>query len=325
VRFFLIVLLALAAGACTSSSGGTPVVDAGPEAIVMRTTGLPQTCARLPKVTTTSGACNGASALCDRTYDRVVTPTTHNAFAIVGPFSIANQTLGLERQLADGIRGMMLDIDYFDPIEKKDLLDRAPDLGIVDQAFLCHGACAFGASRLLDSLCTLTSFLDAHPEEVISVIFENRMADADTEALLQASGLGEYLYTHPSPSAPWPTLGSMIASGKRLVVFLEQGGGTPQHLHYAWSHIWDTPYTFSSVADFNCTLNRGAKTNGLFLVNHWLDQQSPERGAEANAVAVLGARVETCTREAGRPPTFVGVDFYDRGDLFDVVRKANGL
>lgn len=32
----------------------------------------------------------------------------------------------------------------------------------------------------------------------------------------------------------------------------------------------------------------------------------------------------TCA-EAGRAPTFVSVDFYDVGDLFGVVRKANGL
>jgi hypothetical protein len=40
---------------------------------------------------------------------------------------------------------------------------------------------------------------------------------------------------------------------------------------------------------------------------------------------VLGDRVTKCTTEAGRAPTFVSVDFYDVGDLFSVVRKANGL
>ncbi len=299
--------------------------DAGSDAFVMRSTGSPQTCARRAKVTATKGTCNGAKELCDRTYDRVVTPMTHNAFSKVGDFAVPNQSLGLERQLADGIRGMMLDVDYWDPIEQKDTLERFPDLSAPDQAYLCHAACVFGRARLLDSLCVLTDFLDQNPEEIVSIIFENRMADEDTEAVLQASGLGEYVYTHPSPEAPWPTLGSMIASGKRLVVFLEQGGGTPPHLHHAWTHVWDTPYTFTSTSEFTCALNRGATTNALFLVNHWLDRGTPERGAEANAASVLGARVETCTREAGRPPTFVGVDFYDRGDLFDVVRKANKL
>jgi hypothetical protein len=310
---------------CSSSSTPAAPTDAGSDAVVLRTTGLPQTCTRQPKVTTTTGACNGAPALCDRTYDRVVTPTTHNAYAMTGTFSIANQTRTLQQQLDDGVRGMMLDTDYYDPLEKRDLLEKLPDLTVVDQAFLCHGACLFGSARLLDSLCTLTAFLDAHPEEVLSIIFENRMADEDTEALLQASGLGEYLYTHPSPTTPWPTLASMIASGQRLVVFLEKGGGVPPHLHNAWTNIWDTPYTFASAADFTCKLNRGATTNELFLVNHWLDPPSAEKDAAVNVTAVLGARVEQCTKEAGRPPTFVGVDFYERGDLFDVVRKANGL
>ena len=48
-----------------------------------------------------------------------------------------------------------------------------------------------------------------------------------------------------------------------------------------------------------------------------------------NAIArcgdIDGLDLDECTADAGRAPTFVGVDFYDEGDLFAVVRKANGL
>jgi hypothetical protein len=36
-------------------------------------------------------------------------------------------------------------------------------------------------------------------------------------------------------------------------------------------------------------------------------------------------RAEQCRTESGRLPNFVTVDFYDIGDLFDVVDSLNGL
>ena len=65
----------------------------------------------------------------------------------------------------------------------------------------------------------------------------------------------------------------------------------------------------------------------MVLVNHWLGRPFADvaLAREANARAVLGERVKQCTSEAGRAPTFVSVDFYDEGDLFGVVRAANGL
>lgn len=295
--------------------------DAGP-----RSTGLAQTCARGAKVTARTGACNGAAELCDRPYDRVVTPMTHNAAAVDAEgFVIANQSLGLERQLEDGIRGMMLDTHYFDGADRRIVPGRVEDLSIPDQTYLCHGPCSFGNARLLDGLCTLTKFLDAHPDEVLSIIFENHIEDADTDAMLEASGLREYLYTH-APGTPWPTLGAMIEANQRLVVFLEKGGGTPAYLHPAWEdNVWDTPYTFDGVEAFSCAKNRGATENPLFLINHWLSPPSAINAGKANVEDVLGARVDTCTAETGRPPTFVGVDFYEVGALFPVVRRANGL
>ncbi|WP_394829434.1 hypothetical protein [Pendulispora albinea] len=326
-----IALVAAQGAGCSSeeaparSSLQPDTQDASNDAPAMRSTGLPQVCNRGERVTTAPATCNGASELCDRTYDRVAVPMTHNAYSLVsGGFSPPNQTQGIARQLEDGVRGMMLDTAYFDPLAGADRTERIADLSLPDQMFLCHGFCTIARTRLLDELCTITRFLDAHPGEVFSIIFENRVADADTDAILRASGLTDYVYTHES-SAPWPKLRDMIASGKRLVVFLEQGGGSPAYLHPAWANVWDTSYTFLNASQFSCTLNRGATSHPLYLVNHWLSPPKPENAAQVNVASVLGNRVEQCTREAGRVPTFVGVDYYDVGDLFAVVRKANGL
>jgi hypothetical protein len=36
-------------------------------------------------------------------------------------------------------------------------------------------------------------------------------------------------------------------------------------------------------------------------------------------------RVQACMGERGRFPTIIGVDFYDQGDLLEVVNDLNGV
>lgn len=290
--------------------------------------GLPQTCTRGAKSTEKPATCNGAAELCDRTYDRVTVPMTHNAMSNADDgWSTPNQTHGVARQLADGIRGLMLDVHYFDVEANQNSSERLETATPADQVYLCHALCALGKKRLLDGLCEITNFLDTHPGEVVSIIFENRVTDADLDAVLGASGLTDYAYAHPG-GTPWPTLRELIAAGKRLVVFVETGGGDPPYLHPAFvGNIRDTPYSFEKQADFSCRLNRGAAGDPLFLVNHWLGRPLANiaYAGEVNVESVLGKRVTDCTGEVGRPPTFVGVDFYEVGDLLSVVKKANGL
>lgn len=317
------LLLAVVLVACAKDES-TTAADAGP---TLRQTGLPQTCRRAPNALKYT-ACNGAEQLCDRTYDRVVVPMTHNAMSNRDDgWSAANQTHDVARQLADGVRGMMLDVHYADPDTKQNSPVKIEDLTVVDQVHLCHGSCLLGRERLLDDLCAVGTFLDQNPGEVLSVVFETKVADADLDGVLRASGLANDAFVH-APGTPWPTLRAMIEAGKRFVVFVETGGGMPPYLHPAFvGNIRDTPYTFQKKEDFTCSLNRGAVNDPLFLVNHWLGGGIPDvrLAVEANSDAVLGKRVDDCTREIGRPPTFVGVDFYEVGALFDVVRRANGL
>ena len=47
--------------------------------------------------------------------------------------------------------------------------------------------------------------------------------------------------------------------------------------------MWDTPYAFEKKEDFTCALGRGAKTNALFLVSHWLSKPFPTRWAICSA------------------------------------------
>jgi hypothetical protein len=312
---------------CSSDEGAkSDAADAGSSGATPSS--LPQTCVRGARKTDVPTTCNGDAALCPRTYDRVTVPMTHNAMSNVAEsWSPPNQSHGIARQLADGVRGMMLDLHYYDVEANENTAGRIEGRTAVDQVYLCHGPCALGRLRLLDGLCTITKFLDDNPGEIFSIVFENDVTDGDTDEVLRASGFGDYVYTHPK-GAPWPTLREMIDTNKRLVLFVENNGGTPAYLHRAYTdEMWDTPYAFQKKEDFNCSVLRGQKSNALFLVNHWLGRPFADiaLAREVNTTAVLGDRVAKCTAEAGRVPTFVSVDFYDVGDLLGVVRKTNGI
>lgn len=317
-----LAVLLLVAACRSSSSEEAPPVDAGFEAST-----LPQSCARGPKKTTKPSTCNGADALCARTYDVVTVPMTHNAMSSTDDgFGIPNQTHGLARQLSDGVRGMMLDLHYWDPDTNLTDNGRLDGPSAMDQVYLCHSACALGKTRLLDGLCTLTTFLDENPGEILTIIFETYVQDADLDAVLRASGLADYAYAHTG--GPWPTLRDLVDQDKRLVVFLEKGGGTPPYLMPAYEgNLWDTPYSFAKQEDFSCALGRGIANSPLFLVNHWLSNplSSIDYARQVNVSALLGKRIDDCTKAAGRKPTFVSVDFYDVGDLLSVVKTTNEL
>jgi hypothetical protein len=323
-----LALLALAASlspltACSSSSdGGAPATDAGSD------TGSTKRCVRGAKATAVPTTCNGSEALCARRFDRVTFPMTHNAMSNADDgWAAPNQNHGIARQLQDGIRGLMLDTHYYD--EVNGYTDaRVDGVSPLDQAYLCHGTCDLGKRPLLDGLCDVTQLLDAHRGEIVSIIFEDYVTPEDTAAVMQAAGLTEYVHTHVL-GTPWPTLRELIDKNERLIVFSETPHDAPAWYHPAWKHIWDTSYTYKSVADFDCATNRGQRSNALFLINHWLQTSAglpdPTLAAQANASSVMLARAQTCSADAGRPPTFLGVDAYDVGALFDVVKAMNGL
>lgn len=307
------VWLVLLQVACSSPSEA-PAVDAGAtDSADAETAIVLPTCVRAAKETTLPALCAGRP--CDRPFDSVTFAMTHNAMSAEDEkFAAPNQHHGVARQLAEGIQGLMLDVHYYD--EDSGATDeRRDDLPALAQLYLCHGNCRFGRRPLVDGLCDVTRHLDAHRGEIVSIIFETYVRDTDLVAALETAGLAGYAYTHGGGA--WPTLGAMVTADRRAVLFVESGGGTPAYLHRAWDHVQDTPYTFAKASEFSCALNRGSRKNPLFLVNHWVQDPlaNPARAAEVNVEAVLLPRAEACGAEAGRKPTFLGVDFYDLGDV----------
>ena len=252
--------------------------------------------------------CNGHEALCSRKVTEVTFAGTHNSMSNadagwLGP----NQQHGLTQQLNDGIRALMLDTYEED-----------------GALWLCHGYCELGAQPLGEGLGEIQTFLAAHPREVVQIIFEDHIPLERTQDALNESGLSPFLYTWQTGADP--TLADLIEGDTRLIVGLESGASDGAGVHAAWSLWADTPYSFNDVSAFSCELNRGSVENPLFLINHWLGPlPTPEAADAVNVAAVLEARARECVEVWGRPVNFLGVDFYDRGDLFAVVDRLNGI
>ena len=258
--------------------------------------------------------CNGYVELCDRPYDQVAFPGTHNANASTAygyTLFNANHNSTLTEQLEDGVRIMMLDVTY--------------DGG---QTMLCHGPCNLGSMPHLEGLAELYDFLVAHPREVFTIIYQDSISVEDMEADWVTSGMIDMVFAH-APGSAWPTLGEMIDAGTRVVVTAEAGGPPPAWFHHVWDEAWDTGYSWTSIDEMTCDLNRGSTENDLYLINHWvsttLGTPSEAEAANSNSFEVLSARLQQCWSEAGQMPNFVAVDFYEDGDLFEAVAALNGL
>ena len=255
--------------------------------------------------------CNGGAELCDRAFDEVAYATTHNAMSNrADGWDFPNQEYTVTSQLQAGIRGLMLDTYMVDGVPT-----------------LCHGFCSLGSTPLVDTLGEIEAFLDAQPDQVVTIIFESYIDASETAAAFDAAGLTHRVAT-PVPGQPWPTLGELIAANTQLVVFHDRATD-PNHpwLANVWDHSWETHFAAETPADFSCAPNRGNQANELFILNHFLTNLigSRQQAEQVNHNPFLIDRALQCQAESGALPNFVTVDFYDIGDVMATVNQLNGV
>ncbi len=293
----LLTLVVILLGVSCSDSSGDPGLDAGFDGGGGGAGGAPDP------------ACNGSPHLCDRRFDEVSYPMAHNAMSNAEDgWRAPNQNFNITRQLDDGIRAMELDTYNED-----------------GELLLCHVVCEFGKKPLVEGLGEVRAFLETNPNEVVSIIFESSIENSETASAIEESGLLGFTYPHVADE-PWPTLRELIDADTRLVVFQEKPGDAEYPwLMYIWDHAWETHFSWAAPEDFNCDPNRGNQDNPLFMLNHFLTDiwGAPELAEMVNYNPLFIDRAMQCAQESDALPNFVKVDFYDIGDLFDVVESLN--
>ncbi|MEO6126138.1 MAG: hypothetical protein ABIR32_20765, partial [Ilumatobacteraceae bacterium] len=125
----------------------------------------------------------------------------------------------------------------------------------------------------------------------------------------------------------WPTLGEMIDTGQRLVVFAETGGPPPDWYHSYEQLFQDTEYHVTSVASMTCALKRGRADAPLFMLNNWIQREAPDRAdaAQVNQRAFIVDRARQCGVVRGQLPNFIAVNFFTIGDVLGAVDDLNGV
>lgn len=286
--------------------------------------------------------CNGHAALCERRYDEVVQAATHNSMSSPDIVRIwPEHDADISAQLNFGIRTLLIDTHYWEAIESPGDLSTAEQtlppeaarylfaelqerLGARPGTYLCHVRCAYGAVSFEAALVDIKTFLEANTTDIVTLIIQDAITVADTEAAFRATGLEEFLYAG-DPSDEWPTLGEMIDANQRLVVFSEANGPPPAWYHSAFEVIGDTSFTVQSRDAFTCDIGRGPSEPRLFLMNHWVARPVPDRAdaAVVNARNFIIDRAEECAEQLDRFPNFIAVNFFSLGDVIGAVDELN--
>ncbi|KAF9911983.1 hypothetical protein EC991_001430 [Linnemannia zychae] len=270
--------------------------------------------------------CNGYAELCSRTYDKVAFATTHNAYAITPVGGLAtNQVNNIATQLKDGIRAFMLDA-YNSPS------------GNPNEIQLCHGVCKLlDGGPLSATLAQIKTFMDANPNEVITILWENaeNLTPAHFQTVYSAAGMSPFLYTQAKGAKAWPTLAQMIASKKRLVNFIDSGAdASVPWLMAEYDFVFETPYMIPKGTAYPCTVDRPKdQRKQMYVLNHFISGvfnigttsialPQPDAADQTNGPDLI-SHINSCQSTFKQIPNFVAVDFYQKGSLLESVAKVN--
>jgi hypothetical protein len=312
--------------------------------------------ARAPGV----GVCNGSAELCDRALDGVAFAGTHNSMAAdrePGWLFVA-QDAGIQAQLDDGVRALLIDTHYgfatprgvatqlaAGSKSRRKVADEVGEAfvrtaerlrkrigyrgGGKREVFLCHAYCEVGATDAVEALAGVHRFMVTHPDEVIVLSIEDDTSARSTAAAIRASGLSHEVYRGDA-ARPWPTLREMISRDERVLVLVENHPGDVAWLHAQSAIAQETPYRFRTAAELgaraSCDPNRGGTAGSLLLINHWVDTPPAPRPSiadEVNARPFLRGRLAACRKTRRLLPNVVAVDFYRRGDVLGAVAALN--
>ncbi|KAI9376804.1 PLC-like phosphodiesterase [Aspergillus egyptiacus] len=326
----------------TSTSDSVTVLMGGQTTIVGNaTTNATLTASPTPSQTpvVNTQPCNGHPEFCNRKYSNITMVAAHNSpFDLKGNVA-ANQALNVQHQLDDGIRMLQFQTHLMD-----------------GEIHLCHTSCdLLNAGLLEEYLTTVVDWMKEHPYDVVTILIGNYdyAAPGNFTGPIERSGLMDLVFTPPMiPMGldDWPTLSSIIFSGKRALVFMDYEANQTAYpwLMDEFSQMWETPFSPTDRA-FPCTVQRPPNLpekdarQRLYMANHNLNLEFnianmnmliPNTALlnETNAdtgYGSLGWMADNCTERWNRPPNFLLVDYYNHGNfngsVFQVAADMNNV
>ncbi|RDB16526.1 PI-PLC X domain-containing protein 1 [Hypsizygus marmoreus] len=223
-------------------------------------------------------------------------------------------------------------------------------LALVNQSFIWHfisDCLLFDGGKVVDYLKLVKAFLDANPNEVLTLLFTNPeglSVQDEWKPLFDDASITPLAYvppTFPMKYSQWPTLGEMIDSGKRVVIFMDSSTDTSQvdFIIPEFEIIWETPFSVTN-SSFPCSIDRIhgplPASDHVYMINHSLNKDllntgiivsDPVHASTTNGVPSIIDHVNRCVPLSGanRAPSFILLDFVNIGDGFEAADKLNGI
>ena len=263
-------------------------------------------------------------------YDQVSFATTHNSYAELGKLTAGNQFASIQASLNQGVRALMLDVHWSDNTNSN--------------VSLCHDDCKQGSIEIDEILEIIVTFLDDHPVNVVTIIWEIICTKEQTDCdaikhevynIIEQSKLANMLYVPKTSSLgagfAWPFLQEMIDNNEKIVLFFDKGSfDRPSHLNL-WDHVIETPFDNNDMNDLDatCKFHRGTpnEPEKMLLNNHFTRLGLiPFSTAlvEYNANPYMYNRMVRCQDELGKPITnFIVVDHWYFSSVINTVACLN--
>jgi hypothetical protein len=294
-----------------------------------------------PPRPTNTRPCNNYPELCVRKYSNITQVGCHNSPFVRSGSAAANQEFPVTDQLNDGVRFLQAQMQW--PVN-----GTAPHF--------CHTSCdLLDAGPITDWLRTVKDWVASHPYDVVTILLGNGNYSTPDKYVpaIEDSGITQFVYTPgviPMANNDWPTLGQLILSGQRVIMFMDY---MANQTAYPWlldqfSQMWETPFDPVNTA-FPCTVQRPPELSPedakrrLYMMNHNLNAEVSLLGQSLLVPAVsslnvtnavegpgsLGMAANNCRSDWGRAPNVLNVDYYNYGDypgsVFEVAARMNNV
>jgi hypothetical protein len=287
---------------------------------------------------TNTTPCNNYPEFCSRPYGNITEVAAHNSPFVKPGNAASNQALDVTTQLNDGIRLLQGQMHFQN-----------------STPHFCHSSCEIlDAGPITEYLGKVYDWVSTHPYDVVTILLENGDYNPVTQYVpfLEQTGLIQYAYLPPKiPMAitDWPTLGSMILNGKRVVFFMdyEANQTAVPYILDEFSQMWETPFDPTNRS-FPCTIQRPPgllpkdAPYRLYMTNHNLNYDISILGesllvpnipllnvtnSNSTDFGTLGLSTQQCNDTWSYPPKFLNVDYYNvgNGSVFEAAAKYNNV
>ena len=220
---------------------------------------------------TNTQACNNYPEFCERSYSNITFIGAHNSPFVAPNNAAANQQLGVIDQLNDGIRMVTGETHYN---------------ATSNTVSYCHTSCNLpDVGTAQEFFANVTRWIKTHPYDVVTVLIVNSdyINVNNYTAPIISSGLVNYAFVPPQIPmniSSWPTLSSMILTGKRAVIFMDYNANQTEvaYILDEFSQMWETPFSPTNRS-FPCTqqrppgLSQQDAEGRMYLANHNLNTE----------------------------------------------------